>query len=107
MVAKLNSKNDIRAEGIFHPIEIHWVTNSDGPLHTHMDTSWVSCHHALTTTKSLNKGTLSEIVSIDSEVSRQQWPHEDHWEMPMRNPLIGYDDPYYHNHDPDADVDEK
>ena len=31
----------------------------------------------------------------------------DHWEMP--NPLMGYDDPYYHNHDPDvyADVDEE
>ena len=28
-----------------------------------------------------------------------------HWEMP--NPLIGYDDPQYHNHDPDEDVDEE
>ena len=27
----------------------------------------------------------------------------------MPNPLMGYDDPYYHNHDPDvyADVDEE
>ena len=25
----------------------------------------------------------------------------------MPNPLTGYDDPYYHNHDPNADVDEK
>ena len=73
-----------------------------------MDTSWVSCYHALTMTKSLNKGTLSEIVPIDPEVCRQQWPHEDHWEMPNPlNPLIGYDDPYHHNHDPDADVDEE
>ena len=32
-------------------------------------------------------------------------PHEDHWEMP--NPFIGHDDPYYHNYDPDADVDEE
>ena len=44
---------------------------------------------------------------MDPEVCKQQWPHKDHWEMP--NPLIGYDDPYYHNHDPDvnADVDEE
>ena len=34
LVAKLNSKNDILAEGILHPIEIHWVTNLDGTLHT-------------------------------------------------------------------------
>ena len=55
-----------------------------------MDTSWVSCYHALTTIESLNKGTLSEIVSIDPEVYRQQWPHEDHWKMPnLLNPLIG------------------
>ena len=25
----------------------------------------------------------------------------------MPNPLIGYDDPYYLNHDPDDDVDEE
>ena len=104
-MAKLNSKNDIRVEGVFHPTEIHWFTNPDGTLHTHMDTSWVSCHHALIMTKSVNKGILSEIVPIDLEVYRQQWPHEDHWEMP--NPILGYDDPYYHNHDPDADVDEE
>ena len=80
MVAKLNSKNDICAKGIFHPAETHWVTNPDGTLHTHMDTSWVSCHHALIMTESLNKGTLSEIVPIDLEVYRQQWPYEDHWD---------------------------
>ena len=58
-------------------------------------------------TESLNKGILPEIVPMDPEVCKQQWPHEDHWEMP--NPLMGYDDPYYHNHDPDvnADVDEE
>ena len=39
LVAKLNSKNNIRAQGIFHPIEMYWVTNSDGPLHTHLDVS--------------------------------------------------------------------
>ena len=32
-------------------------------------------------------------------------PHEDHWEMP--NPFIGHDDPYHHNYDQDADVDEE
>ena len=25
----------------------------------------------------------------------------------MINPLLGYDDPYYDNHDPDADVNEE
>ena len=25
----------------------------------------------------------------------------------MPNPLIGHDDPYYHNHNPDAKVDEE
>nr|XP_023929453.1 cyclic nucleotide-gated ion channel 1-like [Quercus suber] len=54
--------------------------------------------------ESLNKGILPEIVPTDPDICRQQWPHEDHWEMP--NPLIGYDDPYYHNHDLD-DVDEE
>ena len=105
LIAKLNSKNDIRAEGIFHPSEMHWVTNPDDTLHSHMDTSWVSCHQALTKAESLNKRILSEIVPNDSKVCRQQWPHEDHWEM--SNPLIGYDDSYYHNYDPDANIDEK
>ena len=35
LMAKLNSKNDIRAKRVFHPTEIHWVTNPDGTLHTH------------------------------------------------------------------------
>ena len=103
LVAKFNSKNDNRTEGILHPTKIHWVTNSDGTLHTHMDVSWVSCYHALTMTESLNTGILSKIVPADVDIYRQQWPHEDHWEMP--NPLVGYDDPYYHNHDPDVDAD--
>ena len=38
-------------------------------------------------------------------IVRQHSKNEDHWEMP--NPLIGYDDPQYHNHDPDEDVDEE
>ena len=103
LVAKLNSKNDILAEGILHPIEIHWVTNLDGTLHTYMDTFWVSCYHALTMTKSLNKGILFEIVPSDPEVCRQQWAYKDHQEIP--NPLMGYDDLYYHNHDLDVNVD--
>ena len=105
LIAKLNSKNDIRAEGIFHPSEMHWVTNPDDTLHSHMDTSWVFCHQALTKAESLNKRILSEIVPADPKVCRQQWLHEDHWEM--SNPLIGYNDPYYHNYDPDANIDEE
>ena len=105
LVAKLNSKNDICAEGIFHPTKMHWVTNLDVTLHTHWDVSWVSCFHALTMTESLNKGIFPEIIPTYPDVCRQQWPHEDHWEMP--NPLIGHDDPYYHNHNPDAEVDEE
>ena len=107
LLAKLNSKNDIQVEGIFHPSEMHWVTNPDDRLHSHMDTSWVSCYQALTKAESLNKGILSEIVPTDLAVCRQQWSHEDHWKMP--NPLIDYNDPYYDNHDSDvnADIDEE
>ena len=105
MVAKLHSKNNIRAQEIFHPVEMYWVTNSDGTLHTHLDVSWVSCYHALTMAESLNKGIFLEIIPTGPDVCKQQWPHEDHWEMP--NPLIGYDDPRYHNHDLDEDVDEE
>ena len=72
LIVKLNSKNDIRVKGIFHPAKINWVTNPDGTLHTHRDTSWVSCYHALIMTKSLNKGILPEIVPMDPEVCRQQ-----------------------------------
>ena len=57
---------------------MHWVTNLDDTLHTHMDTSWLFCHHVLTMIESLNKGTLFEIVPIDPEICRQQWPHENH-----------------------------
>ena len=70
---------------------MYWVTNSDGTLHTHLDISWVSCYHSLTMAESLNKGILPKIIPTDQDVCKQQWPHEDHWEMP--NPLIGYDDP--------------
>ena len=101
LIAKLNSKKYIQAEGNFHPSKLHWVTNPDDTLHLHMDTSWVSCHDALTKAKSLNKGTLSETRPSTLETCRQLWPHEDHWEMP--NPFIGNDDPYYDNHDLDVD----
>ena len=84
---------------------MYWVTNSDGTLHTHSDVSWISCHYSLTMAESLNKGILPDIVPTGPYVCKQQWPHEDHWELP--NPLIGYDDPQYHNHDPDEDVDEE
>ena len=86
---------------------MHWVTNPDDTLYSHMDTSWVSCYQALAKAKSLNKGILYEIVPTNLEVCRQQWLHEDHWEM--SNPFIGHDDLYYDNHDPDvnADVDEE
>ena len=82
---------------------MHWVTNPDDTLHLHMDTTWASCHHALTKAESLNKGTLSEIGPSTPEAYKQQWPHEDHWKI--LNPFIGYDDPYYDNHKPDVDAD--
>ena len=39
MIAKFNSKRDIQAKGIFHPPEIHWLTNLDDSLHLHIDTT--------------------------------------------------------------------
>ena len=60
LIAKLNSKKNIWAEGIFHPSEMHWVTNPNDTLHLHMNTFWISCHHAFTKAESLNKGTLSK-----------------------------------------------
>ena len=61
LIAKLNSKNDIWAEGIFHPLEIHWVTKPKDTLYLHIDTSWISCH---TKAQSFNKGILSKIVQL-------------------------------------------
>ena len=40
--------------------------------------------------ESLNKGIFPEIIPTGLDVCKQQWPYEDHWEMP--NPFIGYDD---------------
>ena len=88
---KIVSKNNIQAQGIFHPAEMYWVTNLDGTLHTHSDVSWISCHRSLTMAESLNKGILSDTIPTGPDVCKQQWSHEDHWEMP--NPLIRYDDP--------------
>ena len=42
LVAKLYSKNNIQAQGIFHLVEMYWITNSDGTLYTHLNVSWVS-----------------------------------------------------------------
>ena len=47
IIVKLNSKKDIRAKGIFHLSEMHWVTNPNDTVHLHMDTTWASCHNAL------------------------------------------------------------
>ena len=71
MIVKLNSKNDIQAEGIFHPSKIHWLTNPDDSLHLHMDTIWACCHNALRRTKSLNMRTLSETRPSTPEAYRQ------------------------------------
>ena len=50
-------------------------------------------------------GTLHETGPSTLEAYRQQWPHEDPWELP--NPLVDHHDSYYDNHDPDADIDEE
>ena len=71
LVAKLHSKNNIRAQGIFHPAEMFWVTNSDGTLYTYLDVSWVSCYHAFTMAESLNKGTPREIIPTGPDVCKQ------------------------------------
>ena len=39
MIVKLNEKHDIQVEGMFHPPEVHWLTNPDDSLHVHMDPS--------------------------------------------------------------------
>ena len=105
MIAKFNSKRDIQAKGIFHPPEIHWLTNLDDSLHLHIDTTQACCQNALTKVESLNTRTLSKTGPSTLEAYRQQWPHEDPWEMP--SPFIGHNDPYYANHDPKTDVDEE
>ena len=107
LIAKLNSKKDIRAKGIFHPPKIHWLTNPHDSLYLHMDTTWACCQNALSRTESLNLGTLSKTGPSTSKAYRQQWRYEGYLLREMINPLLGYDDPYYDNHDPDADVDEE
>ena len=77
MIAKLNSKKEIWAKGILHPPEIHWLTNPNDSLHLHMDTTWACCQNALTKTKSLNMGILSETGPSTPKAYKQQWPAED------------------------------
>ena len=82
---------------------MYWVTNSDGSLHTHLD---VSCYPVIMLSQlQYPLGIFPEIIPTGLDVCRQQLPHEDHWEM--LNPLIGYDNLHYHNHDPDDNVDEE
>ena len=52
-------------------------------------------------------GTLSKTGPSTSKAYRQQWLYEGYLLREMINPLLGYDDPYYDNHDPDADVNEE
>ena len=70
LVAKLHSKNNIQAQGIFHLAEMYWVTNSDGTLYTHLDISWVSCYHAFTMAESLNKRIFPDIIPTDPDVCK-------------------------------------
>ena len=50
--------------------------------------------------------TLSETRLSTLEAYRQQWPDEANlWAM--ANPILGYHNPYYDNHDPDAEVDKE
>ena len=77
MISKLNSKKEIRAEGIFHPPKIHWLTNPNDSIHLHMDTIWACCLNTLTKTKSHNKGTLSETGPSTPKAYKQKWPAED------------------------------
>ena len=65
-----------------------------------MDTTWACCQNALNRTKSLNLGTSFEIGPSTLEAYRQQWPYESNLSREMINPLLGYDDPYYDDHDP-------
>ena len=43
MIIKLNSKNDVQAEGIFHSPKVYWLTNSNNSLHMHVDPFWLCC----------------------------------------------------------------
>ena len=37
MIVKLNSKNNVQAKGIFHPLEVHWLANPNNSLYVHVD----------------------------------------------------------------------
>lgn len=43
MIVKFNSKNDVQAEGIFHPLEVLWLTNPNNSLLVHVDPSRSCC----------------------------------------------------------------
>ena len=111
MIVKLNSKNDVQAEGIFHQPEVHWLTNPNNSLHVHVDPSWSCWHKALRWIETLNTGieNPNEPGQSTLEVYHQQLPCVESWELP--NPFqVGHyfaiNDPYYDNHDPDVDLDD-
>ena len=111
MIVKFNSKNDVQAERIFHPPEVHWLTNLNNSLHVHVDPSWSYYLKALKWTETLNTGIQNPNDSGPStpKVYHQQLPHVDSWELP--NPLLAAhhfinNDPYYDNHEPDLDIDD-
>ena len=37
MIVKFNSKNDVQTEEIFHPPEVHWLTNPNNSPHEHVE----------------------------------------------------------------------
>ena len=85
--------------------EVLWLTNPDDSLHVHMDITWACCQNALRRAESLNMRILSETGSSTPEAYKQQWTYEGNLFREMVNPLIGYEDPFYDNNDPNADVD--
>ena len=110
MIVKFDSKNDVQAEGIFHPPEVHWLTNPNNSLYVHVDPSWSCCQKVLRWTETLNTRieNPNELGPSTPEVYHQQLPYVDAWELPNLF-LVGHhfinNDPYYDNHDPDLDID--
>ena len=72
-----------------------------------MDTTWACCQNALRRVESLNMRILSETGPSTPKAYRQQWTYEGNLLREMVNLLIGYNDPYYDNHDLNADIDEE
>ena len=79
IVVKFNSKYDFQAKGIFHPPEVHWLTNPNYSLHVHVDSSWSCCQKPPKWTETLNIGIQNPNDSGPStpEVYHQQLPHVD------------------------------